>query len=161
MVHPENILEVGTFTGYSTICLAEGLSETGHLHTIEINPEMEETALHYFEEAGLQSKITLHIGNALDVIPTLKEQFGLVFLDADKENYLRYYQLLWDRITPGGYLLADNVLWGGKIFNKIALSDKETLGIIEFNEFVQNDSRVENLLLPFRDGLMLVRKLYN
>lgn len=159
MLHPSSILEIGTFTGYSAICLAEGLTDKGMLHTIEVNPELEDMILRYFKEAGIISKITLHIGNAIDIVPTLNTSFDLVFIDADKENYLNYYHLVFDKVRKGGFIIADNVLWGGKVMKKTASTDKETKGIKEFNEFVQQDKRVENMLLPLRDGLMIVRKL--
>jgi predicted O-methyltransferase YrrM len=159
MIKPEKILEIGTFTGYSAICLAEGLSEKGMLHTIEINPELEEIILKYFNEAGVSEKINLHIGDAVEIIPTLDETFDLVFIDADKENYLNYYNLVFDKVKNGGFIIADNVLWDGKVLNEPLSSDTETKAIREFNSFIQQDERVENLLLPLRDGLMLIRKL--
>lgn len=159
MINPGRILEIGTFTGYSAICLAEGLPENGILHTIEINPESEEIILKYFAEAGLQKKIKLHIGDAVDIIPTIEERFDLVFIDADKENYLDYYNLVFDKVKNGGFILADNVLWGGKVLNETTSSDPETTGIKRFNEFIKNDNRVEKLLLPLRDGIMIIRKI--
>jgi predicted O-methyltransferase YrrM len=159
MLHPSSILEIGTFTGYSAICLAEGLADKGMLHTIEVNPELEEMINRYFNEAGITAKTKLHIGHALDIIPTLNSMFDMVFIDADKENYLNYYHLVFDKVRKGGFILADNVLWGGKVIKKTASPDKETKGIKEFNEFVQQDKRVENTLLPLRDGLMIIRKL--
>jgi len=159
MARPETILEIGTFTGYSSICLAEGLAEKGLLHTIEINPEFEDIIRKYYNETKLSEKIILHIGNALDIIPSITYMFDLVFIDADKENYLNYYKLVFDKVKNGGFILADNVLWNGKVLKKPLPSDTETKAIKEFNEFIKNDKRVENLLLPFRDGLMLIRKL--
>ena len=158
MIKPKNILEIGAFTGYSAICFTEGLAENGVLHTIEVNPELEDIILKYFNEAGVSNKIKLHIGNAIDVIPTINEVFDLVFIDADKENYLNYYNLVFDKVKTGGFIVADNVLWDGKVILKPTPTDKETVGIVEFNEFVKNDNRVEKLLLPFRDGLMIIRK---
>jgi len=155
---PLTILEVGTFTGYSAICLAEGLAENGILYTIEINEELEDQLRGLFQEAGLQEKIKLQIGNALELIPGIPGSFDLIFLDADKENYPEYYSLLVNRLNPGGILLADNVLWSGKVLAKAPDSDMETRGIKEFNDMVMQDERVENLLLPFRDGLMMIRK---
>ena len=157
MLRPKRILEIGTFTGYSTINLAMGMGE-GKLHTIEVNPELEEIILRYIHEAGLEERIILHIGDAMQIIPTLKEQWDLVYIDADKPNYLNYYHILFDHLRPGGLLLADNALWGGKVLQPGKKMDKDTLGIVEFNEFVQNDDRVENVLLPIRDGIMMVRK---
>jgi predicted O-methyltransferase YrrM len=172
MIRPERILEIGTFTGYSAINLAMGLvtsplspllkergEEIGLLHTIEVNPELEEIIRRYIYEAGLEDKIILHIGDALEIIPTLKEQWDLIYIDADKPNYLNYYKILFDHLRPGGFFLADNALWGGKVLQPKKKHDKDTLGIIEFNEFVQQDDRVENLLLPIRDGIMIIRKL--
>ena len=158
MVKPEKILEIGTYTGYATICLAEGLSENGIIHTIEKNIELENFASKYFAKTGIQNKVKFHLANALDIIPKLDETFDLVFIDADKENYSKYFQLIIDKVKPGGLIIADNVLWGGKVIENVPDKDKETLGIVEFNELVNNDERVENLMLPFRDGLMLMRK---
>jgi caffeoyl-CoA O-methyltransferase len=159
MIRPEKILEIGTYTGYSAICLAEGLIENGQLHCIEINPEFEEIINKYVNRSNFAQRITLHIGDARKVISGLNEMFDLVFIDADKEQYLEYYNLVFDKVRPGGFILADNVLWGGKVMKKEKNIDKETTGIKEFNNFVTNDDRVENVLLPFRDGLMIIRKI--
>ena len=161
MIRPKQILEVGTYTGYSAICLAEGLADEGLLHTIEIKPELEEMATDYFKQAGVFHKIKQYIGDALTIIPAIDETFDLIFIDADKENYLNYYRMTIDKLNLGGYLLADNVLWSGKILQPLARDDKDTPGILEFNAFVQNDPRVENVLLPFRDGMMMVKKTMN
>ena len=158
MVKPRNILEVGTFTGYSAICLTAGLQEGGRLHTLEIDEENIDFAARYFQKAGLDDRITQHCGNALTIIPTLKVPWDLVFLDAEKEQYPRYYQMLMEDMQSGSYLLADNVLWDGKAINPPVHPDKETRGIIAFNQRVRDDSRVEQLILPLRDGLMLIRK---
>ncbi len=158
MIRPEKILEIGTFTGYSAICLSEGLAANGVLHTIEVNPELEEMIRRYFAEAGISDKVKLHIGNALDIILTLDDTFDLVFIDADKENYLNYFKMIFDKVRKGGFILADNVLWGGKVLKKTPSSDTESNGIKEFNEYVKNDDRVENVLLPIRDGVMIIRK---
>ena len=158
MVSPKRVLEIGTFTGYSAICLAEGLTEDGILHTIEINPELEEMATRYFTEAGLNEKIKIHIGNAMEIIPSLNEQFDIVFIDADKENYLNYYNLVFDKVRKGGFILADNVLWDGKVLEKPVPADTETKALQEFNKFILDDNRVKNLLLPFRDGISIIRK---
>jgi len=158
MIRPEKILEIGTFTGYSAICLSEGLAANGVLHTIEVNPELEEMIRRYFAEAGIYDKVKLHIGNALDIVPTLDDTFDLVFIDADKENYLNYFKMIFDKVRKGGFILADNVLWGGKVLKKTPSSDTESNGIKEFNEYVKNDDRVENVLLPIRDGVMIIRK---
>ena len=158
MIRPKRILEIGTYTGYSALCLASGLSENGLIHTIEIDPELEDFIMKYVEKAGLTDRVKLHIGNAIDIIPHLNESFDLVFIDADKENYLNYYNLIFDKVRKGGFILADNALWDGKVIKTEQKLDKETSGIIEFNDFVQDDKRVENVLLPFRDGVMVVRK---
>ena len=158
MINPELILEIGTFTGYSALCLANGLTRNGILHTIEINPELPDISTPYFVRAGVSDKIIQHVGPALDIIPALPDNFDLVFIDADKENYLNYYHLIFDKLKPGGFILADNVLWGGKVLDEISLIDKETQGIAAFNEFVKNDDRVEQMILPLRDGIMMIRK---
>lgn len=157
MIRPQLALEIGTYTGYSGICLAEGLSENGKLISIDINEELELMVREYFERAGFDSKIDYRIGNAVNIIPDLQGPFDLVFIDADKENYLKYYNLVFDKVRQGGFIIADNVLWSGKVLQKQKV-DKDTKAIIDFNSFVQNDSRVENVLLPVRDGLMVVRK---
>ena len=156
MINPARVLEIGTFTGYSAINLALG-SEC-MVHTIEVNPELETIIRKYLKEAGIENKVTLHFGDALKIIPGLKETWDLVFIDADKPNYLRYYNMVFPMVRQGGWIIADNALWDGKVLSP-ETADKETLGIIEYNEFVQNDERVENLLLPFRDGLMIARKV--
>lgn len=157
MVKPLRVLEIGTFTGYSAICLASGLQESGVLHTIDINPEQEDLIRRYLDEAGLKEKIILHIGEALKVIPALDEKWDLVFIDADKDNYLNYYKMVFEKVRKGGFILADNAFWDGRVLDKNT-TDKETLGIIEFNEYVKKDDRVENILCPIRDGLMIIRK---
>lgn len=158
MIRPERILEIGTFTGYSAICLARGLKRGGTLNTIEINPEMVNFARTFFNRAGIADQVVQHTGAALEVIPTLTETWDLVFIDADKENYLAYYHLVMDQLKPGGFILADNVLWGGKVLDEQAKQDKETRGIVAFNEFVSRDDRVEQVLLTVRDGVLLLRK---
>lgn len=159
MLRPKRILEVGTFTGYSAICLAEGMPDDGLLETIEINAEMEEMLVKNFLDAGLSNKISLILGDAVEIIPNLPGPYDLVFLDADKEQYEAYYQLCFEKVVKGGFILVDNVLWGGKVIQPIASGDKETKSIVEFNEKIRQDSRVECLVLPIRDGLMLLRKL--
>jgi predicted O-methyltransferase YrrM len=159
MINPSRILEIGTYTGYSAICLAKGLAGNGILHTIEVNPELKEFAKRYFREAGLEKQIIQHTGDAVDIIPRIDELFDLVFIDAAKENYLHYYQLIFDKVRPGGFILADNALWDGKVVDPPENQDKETRGIATFNDYIQKDDRVENVLLSVRDGIMLVRKI--
>ncbi len=157
MVKPTTILEIGTYTGYSALCLAEGLKPGGKLITIDINEELENAVLGYFKTSGFSNALDYRIGNALEIIPTLQTSFDLVFIDADKENYVRYYDLVINRVPLGGYILADNVLWSGKVLDE--KPDKDTKAIIEFNRKVQDDIRVENVLLPVRDGIMVMRKI--
>lgn len=160
MIKPQRILEIGTYTGYSAICLAEGLSAGGRLITIDKNKELSDIVEQYLQEAGLQEQVEFKLGKALDIIPDLDGHFDLVFLDADKANYCHYFDMVIDKVLPGGYILADNVLWYGKVVSaKHTKPDKETRGILEFNEKVHKDRRVANLLLPVRDGLMILRKL--
>lgn len=160
MIKPKQILEIGTYTGYSANCLAEGLQPGGTLHTIDVNEELEETVRSYFEEAGLTERIKFYIGNAIDIIPTIDATFDLVFIDADKRNNAAYYDLIIDRVNQGGYIIADNVLWSGKVLAKHRTkSDERTMEILDFNKKVQEDERVENILLPVRDGLLVARKL--
>jgi len=159
---PRRILEVGTYTGYSALCLAQGLCEGGILHTIDCNEELRPMVEEYVARAEMQDKIKLHIGNAADIIPTLDETFDLVFLDADKENYSLYYDLVFDKVRPGGLILADNVLWSGKVLlpdEEIPAKDRDTHGLKAFNRKVTEDPRVQNTLLPIRDGLMAAVKL--
>lgn len=157
MIRPKTILEIGTYTGYSAICMAEGLAVGGTLITIDINEELEQRVREYFLNSGFGSAIDYRIGNALEIIPTLTGNFDLVFIDADKENYSRYYDLVINRVPLGGYILADNVLWSGKVLD--AKPDKDTRAMQEFNRKVQDDIRVENVLLPVRDGIMVMRKV--
>jgi len=158
MINPATILEIGTYTGYSAICLAEGLKEGGKIHTIDINEELESMVNTYIDKANLSEAITNHIGNAIDIIPTLTELFDLVFIDADKTNYSNYYDLVFDQVKPGGYIIADNVLWSGKVVEPREKLDPDTIALIEYSEKVNNDDRVQNVLFPVRDGLMIVRK---
>ena len=158
MVQPKLVLEIGTYTGYSAICLAAGLSEGGHLHTIDINEELEDMAFRYFCEVGLDTRITQHIGKAAEIIPRLTDVFDLVFIDADKQNYGLYYDLVFDKLAPGGFILADNVLYDGEVVLPEEEMSKNARKIHAFNEKVQADDRVEQVLLPIRDGLKIVRK---
>jgi len=157
LLSPERILEIGTYTGYSAICLARGLRHGGKLTTIEVNDELRNTALIYFQKADLLDRIELINGDALHVLPTLKDSFDLVFMDAHKDDYISYYNLVIDKVKSGGYILVDNVLWGGKVINPNS-DDSTTKTIDKFNTLITADQRVENLLLPVRDGIMLIKK---
>jgi caffeoyl-CoA O-methyltransferase len=159
MIRPEQILEIGTFTGYSAICLAMGLAEGGKLETIEAEGSYAEIAREYFRKAGAEDKILLHEGDALEIIPQLKGTFDLVFIDAAKEHYVDYYQLVFDKVRKGGFILADNTLWDGRVLEGEKAGDPETRGIIEFNQMIHEDERVENVLLSLRDGVTVIRKL--
>lgn len=158
MIHPKYILELGTFTGYSAICLAKGLQKGGKLITIELDDELENIAKRYFTKAGIQHLIEQRIGAALDIIPTLTETFGLVFIDAHKPEYPAYYEAVFDKVNSGGIIIADNTLWSGKVLETPADDDIATLGIIQFNEMIKNDKRVEKVILPLRDGITIIRK---
>jgi len=158
MIQPDRILEIGTYTGYSAIALAQGLSENGMLHTIEINEELEFIARKFFNKSGLEDKIKLHIGNALKIIPTLNETFDIVFIDADKENYINYYNLIFEKVRKGCFIIADNVLWSGKVLTEAQENDIDTINLQKFNKLITEDKRVENILLPLRDGLMIIMK---
>jgi len=159
MIKPVNILEIGTYTGYSALCLAEGLQENGTLHTIEIEEELEEIITKYFDLSVHKEKLHLHIGNALEIIPALKKTWDLVFIDAEKTEYLKYYEIVLPYVKNGGFILADNVLWNGKVTEPIAENDEDTKAIMKFNRFIQNDHRVENVILPLRDGVLMIEKL--
>ncbi len=159
LLRPKNILEIGTYTGYSALCLAEHLPEGGQIDTIDINEELQPIIQKYLRESGNESKVTCHVGDALTLIPQLEKPYDLVFIDADKENYLPYYQLVIDRLASGAIIIADNVLWSGKVLDESEIArDPDTKALAEFNTYVQGDDRVENLLLPLRDGLMVIRK---
>nr|WP_319998922.1 O-methyltransferase [uncultured Draconibacterium sp.] len=158
MIRPKSILELGTFTGYSAICLAKGLPEDGKLITIEVDDELESLAANYFEKAGVAHLIEQKIGAATELIPLLDQSFDLVFIDADKREYVEYYQLLIEKMQAGAYLIADNTLWSGKVLDKPRHDDRQTIGILEFNKLVKNDDRVEKVILPLRDGMTVIRK---
>lgn len=157
MINPENILEIGTFTGYSAICLAKGLKPGGKLITIENNDELTSFSHSFFCRAGVESNITQLIGRAQDIVPGLKQKFDLVFIDGDKREYIEYFMLIIGKVKRGGFILADNVLWGGKVIQE-DINDPQTRGIIKFNEMIKNEKDIENVILPLRDGLMLIRK---
>ncbi len=156
MIEPSRILELGTYTGYSALCLAEGLTKGGHLHTIDKNEERQDFVQSFIDRSAFAQQITQHIGNAMEVIPQLNESWDLVFIDADKENYLNYYNLIMPTLKSGSYILADNILWSGKVVDKSAL-DKDTNLLRAFNKQITEDNRIENILLPIRDGIQIGR----
>lgn len=158
MIRPKNILEIGTFTGYATLCLAEGLQNEGKIITIDRNEELAYLPKKYFQESEFSNQIEMKIGNALDILEELEENFDLVFIDADKSNYINYYNKVLDKMNSGGVILADNVLWYGKVMEETKANDKDTLILKEFNEMLVSDSRIEVVLLPVRDGISLIRK---
>jgi len=158
MIQPECILEIGTYTGYSALCLAEGLKENGQLITIDVNEELETRVRSYFEVSEFRSQIEYRIGDAMEIIPELNEQFDIVFIDADKLNYINYYNLVFTKVKIGGYIIADNVLWSGKVADE-SKKDKDTELLREYNLLNHRDERVENVLFPIRDGLMIARKI--
>jgi len=159
MMRPRRILEIGTYTGYSALCLAEGLADDGLLITLDKNEELEDIARAAWQQSTYAQKIDLRLGDATKLIPEIDEVFDLVFIDADKQNYSVYFDLVIDKVRPGGLMLADNVLWSGKVVEPLKASDKDTPAVLAFNQKVQDDPRVENVLLPVRDGLMMIRKL--
>lgn len=159
MINPLSILEIGTFTGYSAICMAKGMPIEGHIHTIEINDELESLILNYFQKANVQHQITLHIGSALNVIPTIEETFDLIFIDGDKREYPQYLEMVLPKLKTGGFILADNILWDGKVARPDMPDDAYTKGIMDFNEMVKNNPQLEKSIIPIRDGLALIRKL--
>ena len=158
MIRPENILEIGTFTGYSAICLAKGLKPGGKLITIELNDELAEFCQSYFRKAGVESKIVQLTGKAQKVVPGLNQTFDLVYIDGDKREYTEYYQLIISKVRQGGFIIADNVLWGGKVLDH-STNDPQTKGIIDFIEMTQRQKNIEKVILPVRDGLMIIRKI--
>ncbi len=158
LIRPKNILEIGTYTGYSAICLAEGMQADGELHTIDHNEELFDFQRKYFDKSGYGKQIHQHLGNALEIIPKLDIRFDLVFIDADKENYSNYFHSIFNNLNSGGVILTDNVLWSGKVIEQIDDKDIDTKGVIDFNTLLKNDSRVETIILPIRDGLSISRK---
>lgn len=158
IIQPKTILEIGTYTGYSALCMAEGLAKDGKLHTIDINEELYDFQRRFFDKSGYGSQIIQHVGSAIDIIPDLDMSFDLVFIDADKENYPAYFDLVIDKVAPKGVILSDNVLWSGKVVEPLDPKDKSTPVLLEYNKKLKEDPRVETVLLPIRDGLTLSRK---
>ncbi|SNR54362.1 O-methyltransferase [Lutibacter flavus] len=157
LINPKNILEIGTYTGYSALCLAEGMQKEGSIFTIDKNEELENFAKKYFNKSDYKSQIKQFIGNAIDIIPTINEKFDLVFIDADKSNYVNYFNLIIDKMNSGGVILSDNVLWSGKVIEKLNPKDIDTKTLLEYNKLLNTDSRIETVLLPIRDGLTISR----
>lgn len=158
LVNPKYILEIGTYTGYSALCLAEGIQNGGEIHTIDINEELSDFQRKYFDASKYGKQIHQHVGDALEIIPSLDKIFDLVFIDADKENYTNYFHLIIDRLKPGGVILSDNVLWSGKVIESLKKDDFSTEAILEYNQLLKSDERIETVLLPIRDGLTVSRK---
>lgn len=159
MIKPLRVLEIGTYTGYSALCIAESLPENGFLHTIEIDDELEEFILENFQKSLFADKIKLHIGKALEIISTLNVMFDLVFIDADKREYWNYFETVLPKVKQGGFIIADNTLWDGKVLENVQPNDKQTIEIIRFNDLIASDARIERVMLPIRDGLTIIRKL--
>ncbi len=159
LVNPKNILEIGTYTGYSALCLSEGMQASGELHTIDINEELVDFQRKYFDKSKYGHRIFQHLGNALEIIPNIDTTFDLIFIDADKGNYPNYFDAVIDKLNTGGIILSDNVLWSGKILEPLKSDDTSTKALLEYNSLLKNDSRVETVLLPIRDGLTISRKL--
>ena len=157
LIKPTSVLEIGTYTGYATLCLAEGLSEHGNIHTIDIKEELVDFQRKYFDLSGKGSQIHQHLGEAIHVIPTLNTTFDLVFIDADKSNYVNYFHLIIDKMSKGGIILSDNVLWSGKVIEPLNPKDEDTKVLLEYNQLLKNDSRLETVMLPIRDGLTISR----
>lgn len=160
LINPKNILEIGTYTGYSALCLAEGMQISGVLHTIDINEELVAFQSKYFDKSDYGNQITQHLGNALEIIPNIKESFDLIFIDADKENYPNYFNCVIDKLNTGGIILSDNVLWSGKIIEPLQADDIATKALLEYNKLLKEDKRIETIILPIRDGLSISRKIY-
>ncbi|SFI75230.1 O-methyltransferase [Olleya namhaensis] len=159
LIKPKSVLELGTFTGYATLCLAEGLHPEGEIHTIDVNEELEDFQRKYFDKSGYGTQIHQHLGSAIDILPTLDKTFDLVFIDADKPNYVNYFHLIIDKLNPGGIILSDNVLWHGKVIESVDPKDVSTNVVLEFNTLLKKDPRIETVLLPIRDGLTISRKI--
>jgi len=157
LIQPKTILEIGTYTGYSALCLAEGIKKNGVLHTIDHNEELVDIQKKYFDKSDYKHNIIQHLGNALEIIPEINENFDLVFIDADKSNYVNYFNALIDKMNSGGVILSDNVLWSGKVVEPVNSADVDTKTLIEYNELLKNDPRIETILIPIRDGLTISR----
>ncbi|MEG9329238.1 O-methyltransferase [Salinimicrobium catena] len=158
MVNPKNILEIGTYTGYSALCLAEGMKPDGVLHTIDINEELFDLQKKYFDASEYRDQIKQHLGDATEIIPTLEENFDLVFIDADKPNYPKYFELIMEKLNPGGIIISDNVLWSGKVVESVKEDDESTKALLEYNRLLAEDDRLETVMLPIRDGLTISRR---
>ncbi|MDR2949364.1 MAG: O-methyltransferase [Prevotella sp.] len=158
MIQPKYILEIGTYTAYATLCLAEGATDDAEIHTLEVNDELEDFIIKYLHKTKLKDKIHLHIGDAMEIIPKIDRTFDLVFIDANKRHYIEYYNLIFDNVRPGGLIIADNTLWDGHVLETPKPSDKQTIGIQQFNDMLAKDDRVEKVILPVRDGLTLIWK---
>lgn len=158
MIQPRYILEIGTYTGYATLCMAEGASDDAEIHTIEVNDELEDFIMKHLHKSKLKDKIHLHIGDAMQIIPTIDCTFDMVFIDANKRHYIEYYELIFDKVRPGGLIIADNTLWDGKVLEEPHPTDKQTIGILAFNDMLAKDNRVEKVILPIRDGLTVIWK---
>ena len=157
IIQPQNILEIGTYTGYSALCFAEGLAKNGTIFTIDKNEELEELQYKYFQKSAYKDQIQQFVGNALEIIPTIDKKFDLVFIDADKSNYINYFHLVIDKMNSGGIILSDNVLWSGKIVEQLNPKDKDTKALLAYNKLLNSDDRIETVLLPIRDGLTISR----
>lgn len=158
MIHPKYILEIGTYTAYATLCMAEGAADDAEIHTLEVNDELEDFIMKYLHKTKLKDKIHLHIGDAMEIIPTIDRTFDLVFIDANKRHYIEYYNLIFEKVRSGGLIIADNTLWDGHVIETPKASDKQTIGIQQFNDMIAQDDRVEKVIIPVRDGLTLIMK---
>lgn len=161
MIHPKNVLEIGTFSGYSALCMAEGLDDNGHLYTFEINDEQEDFTRPWIEKSPFAGKIDFIIGDALELVPKMNIIFDAAFIDGDKRQYIDYFEMVMRNLKDGGYIFVDNTLWDGHVLEQPLQSDKQTTGIIEFNDYIVNDRRIEKVILPLRDGLTIIRKISN